>query len=64
MKSSLSSIAHLPRVPDPAQARAAAKAAWHTHGIMLFMPGQFTSWADQKQAELLAEQQYGKRTKR
>ena len=60
-RSALGRYAHLSREPDPAQGREAARAAWHTHGLILIRPEWLPGWADRKQAELLAEQVHGKR---
>ena len=60
-RSSLASLAPLFREPDEVHARAAAAAAWHQRGIVLINPGWLTSWADQKQLELLAEKMFGAR---
>lgn len=63
-RSSLASIAPACREPDDSHARAAAAAAWHQTGIILINPAWLTSWADRKQAELLAELLFGKREKK
>lgn len=36
---------------------------WHRHGLVCVDPKKFKSFADEKQAELLAELAYGKRDK-
>jgi hypothetical protein len=63
MKSALSRFAALGHEPDPANARRAARDAWHDHGIVLINPKWLQSWADRKQAELLAEKLHGKRNR-
>jgi hypothetical protein len=45
----------------PSEVRAEAAGAWHRHGIILINPEWLNSWADRKQAELLAEKLFGKR---
>jgi hypothetical protein len=61
VRSSLSSVAPLARDADPAKARAAAREAWLQHGLILINPDWLTSWADRKQAEILAELLHGRR---
>lgn len=63
IQSSLGRHAHLGRAPDPSKARHLAREAWQREGLILINPEWFTSWADRKQAELLAEQLHGKRAK-
>lgn len=61
LRSSLAATAHLGREPDPANARRAARDAWQRDGLILINPAWLQSWADRKQAELLAEKVHGKR---
>jgi hypothetical protein len=61
MKSPLGRFAMLGHEPDPANARRAARDAWHTHGLIPINPEWLTGWADRRQAELLAEKCHGKR---
>jgi hypothetical protein len=63
MQSTLAPYAALHHEADEALARRAAAAAWHREGIILINPGWLRSWADQKQAEILAERLFGKRSK-
>ena len=60
-RSSLARFARLGHEPDPAHARRAARLAWQDHGLILINPEWLASWADRKQAELLAEKLHGKR---
>lgn len=60
-QSSLAPIAPACREPCDANARKAARDAWHKHGIVLVNPAWLQSWTDQKQAELLAEKLFGQR---
>lgn len=60
-RSSLAAVAAGCREPDPAKARAEARAAWHSDGLILLNTSWLNSWADRKQAELLAEKVHGKR---
>jgi hypothetical protein len=60
-RSSLAPFAARCREPDPAAARRAARAAWHTAGLILINPEWLHGWADRKQAEMLAEKVHGKR---
>lgn len=59
--STLARFAAVGRAPDPAEARRLAKQAWHRDGIILINPDWLNSWADRKQAEILAEKAHGKR---
>ncbi|WP_159981898.1 MULTISPECIES: hypothetical protein [unclassified Novosphingobium] len=61
IRSPLGRFATLGHEPDPAAARRAGYAAWQEHGLILINPEWLKGWADRKQAELLAEQLYGKR---
>jgi hypothetical protein len=61
MRSSLASVAASCRDPDPAAARREARAAWHRDGLILINPVWLNSWADRKQAEILAEKLFGRR---
>lgn len=61
VRSSLAGIAATCREPDPKAARRAARAAWHSSGLILINPVWLQGWADRKQAELLAEKLFGKR---
>lgn len=60
-RSCLAAVAHLGREPDPAEARRLARAAWQNTGLILINPAWLPSWADRKQAEILAEKIHGKR---
>ena len=46
-----------------AEIRAEARKAWHGDGLILINPAWLASWADKKQAEILAEKLFGKRGK-
>jgi hypothetical protein len=61
MRSSLASISSACREPDPRAARRAAHDAWHEAGLILINPEWLRSWADRRQAEVLAEKLFGKR---
>jgi len=61
LRSPLARFATLGHEPDPAEARRLARAAWHEHGLVLINPAWLNSWADRRQAELLAEKAHGKR---
>lgn len=61
IRSSLVRIAGSCREPDPVAARKAARDAWLKGGLILINPEWLSSWADRKQAELLAEKLHGKR---
>lgn len=61
VRSSLAGIAAGCREPDPRAARRAAREAWQEAGLILINPEWLQSWADRKQAELLAEKLHGKR---
>lgn len=61
VRSSLAGIAASCREPDPRSARKAAREAWQEAGLILINPEWLQSWADRKQAELLAEKLHGKR---
>lgn len=62
--SSLARFAKLGHEPNPAEARRLARAAWHEHGLILLSTEWLNSWADRRQAELLAEKAHGKRRDR
>jgi hypothetical protein len=62
-RSSLTSMAHMMRDPDPAAITKIGAALWHQFGIVCVDPKKFKSFADEKQAEILAELAYGKREK-
>jgi hypothetical protein len=62
-RSSLTSVAHLMRDPDPEAVTRIGALLWHQFGIVCVVPSKFKSFTDEKQAELLAEQAYGKRKK-
>ena len=61
MPQPLARFAALGNEPQDANARKAARDAWHKHGIVLINPGWLSGWADRKQAEILAERLFGKR---
>lgn len=61
IRSCLAGTAAAIREPDPAAARREARAAWHRDGIILINLAWLNSWADQKQAEILAEKLFGRR---
>jgi hypothetical protein len=48
---------------DPAAITKIGALLWHRFGIVCVDPAKFKSFADEKQAELLAELAYGKREK-
>lgn len=58
---SLSRFSTLGQEPEDANARKAARDAWHKHGIVLINPSWLSGWADRKQLEILAEHMFGKR---
>ncbi len=60
-RSPLAPYAASMRDPDPANARRAAAKAWKDTGLILINPEWLASWADRKQAELLAEKLFGAR---
>ena len=60
-RSTLAQFAPLMNEADPAHARIAARQAWQNAGLILINPAWLNSWADRKQAELLAEKLHGKR---
>lgn len=64
MNSPLARYASVNHEPDPAAARRAARAAWQDHGLILINLSWLQSWADRKQAEMLAEKLHGKRKQR
>jgi hypothetical protein len=51
------------REPDAEAISKIGGALWHQFGIVCVDPKKFKSFADEKQAELLAELAYGKRAK-
>lgn len=60
MQSSLSR--HVESGPKtPAEVKEECRKAWHRDGLICLRSEWFNSWADRKQAELLAEKQFGKR---
>lgn len=61
-RSPLAPYAASMREPDPANARRAAAKAYHETGLILINPEWLHSWADRKQAELLAAKLFGERT--
>ncbi len=61
MATPLARFASLSEEPDPANARRAAREAYHAHGIVLINPEWLSGWADRKQLEILAEKLFGKR---
>ena len=61
MPQPLARFAALGNEPQDANARKAARDAWHKHGIVLINPEWLSGWADRKQAEILAERLFGKR---
>jgi len=61
MGSPLSRFASLGQEPQDANARKAARDAWHMHGLVLINPTWLSGWADRKQLEILAEKMFGKR---
>lgn len=63
IKSTLAPYAPGMRDPDPRNARVEARKAWHRDGLILINPAWFNSWADRKQAEILAEKLFGRRGK-
>ncbi len=64
MRSTLAPFAVTNHDPDPAKARLEARAAWHRDGLILINPAWLNSWADRRQAELLAEKCHGRRKER
>lgn len=61
MATPLSRTSTLAHEPDDANARKAARDAWHKHGIVLINPKWLSGWADRKQLEIQAEKLFGKR---
>lgn len=49
------------REPDRDKIREDARRAWHEHGTIILRAEWLPSWADRKQAELLAEKLFGPR---
>lgn len=47
--------------PCPEQARRAARAAYHEHGIVLINPDWLAGWADRQQLTILADKVHGPR---
>lgn len=60
-RSALSPFAPLMRDADPEAARRMARQAWQNAGLIVLSADWLGSWADQKQAEQLAERVHGKR---
>lgn len=50
-----------PEPKTPAEVKAECGKAWHEAGLIVIRPEWLGSWADRKQAELLAEKCHGKR---
>jgi hypothetical protein len=63
-QSQLAPLAHLCREPDSGEARRLAREAYRNTGLILINPSWLISWADRKQAEILAEKVHGKRGQR
>lgn len=61
MPTPLGRFSTLGQEPDDANARKAARDAFHKHGIVLINPSWLSGWADRKQLEILAEKLFGKR---
>lgn len=59
--SSLAKYAHLMREPHDEHARAAARAAYHEHGLVLINPAWITSWAQRQELINIANSVHGKR---
>ena len=67
VRSSLSRFAHLGREPDADEGWRVAKAAWHTHGLLLVNPAEAEKrhgWVAGREAKNLGEKLYGKREDR
>ena len=60
-QSTLAPFAHLMREPHNEHARAAARAAWQTHGLILINPSWLTSWVERQQITNIADKLHGKR---
>lgn len=59
--STLAKFAHMSREPQPADARKAARDAYHKTGLVLINPDWLQSYLDRKQLEILAEKVHGRR---
>jgi len=62
MNSPLARYASSWNEPNPHAARAAAREAWITHGIVLINPAWLGEW-DRAQAVILAEKLFGERVR-
>lgn len=61
LRSSLAAHAGSMREPDPANARRAAREAWHVSGLVLINPEWLTGWVDRQQLINLADKVHGQR---
>jgi hypothetical protein len=62
-RTSLTPFAAGMRDIDPAAITKIGALLWHRHGLVCVDPKKFKSFADEKQAEILAELAYGPREK-
>ncbi|MAW99538.1 MAG: hypothetical protein CMN72_07795 [Sphingomonas sp.] len=61
IRSTLAPYAPLHREPDPDEGRNHARAAWHTHGLVMIRPEWLTNDFDRQLLTTLAETAHGKR---
>lgn len=61
LRSSLARHAGTMRDPEVANARSAARAAYHDSGLVLINPDWLASWVDRQALIVLADKVHGKR---